>query len=157
MYACVSIISLACRRGESGRASSSGPCSFLRSNQWLERSCSCPFNQGVRPLVCHSPHTLSSSEIRTEWRHTVILPLPLLCPTPLGLNLRSPWIWEAGIIRSLEASPACLFVPTDGPRRLEELSTAQLVPEQMFWEGGEQDEWVLTQGLPVGLEPGPHR
>ncbi|KAK1328438.1 hypothetical protein QTO34_012011 [Cnephaeus nilssonii] len=39
----------------------------------------------------------------------------------------------------------------DGARRLEELGATQPVPEQVLREGGEQDERVLAQGLPVGL------
>lgn len=48
-------------------------------------------------------------------------------------------------------------VPTDSSRRLEKLGETQPVPEQVLREGREQDEWLLTQGLPVGPEPGPHR
>lgn len=47
--------------------------------------------------------------------------------------------------------------PTDGARRLEELSQTQPVPQQVLREGGEQDEQLVAQGLPVGAEPGQNR
>ncbi|PNJ82890.1 FOXN4 isoform 3, partial [Pongo abelii] len=59
--------------------------------------------------------------------------------------------------RDLQLHEGALPLLQDGPRWVEELGAAQPVSEQVLREGGEQDERLLPQGLPVGSEPGPHR